>query len=174
MSLGGGPSDDAMSAAIEEARTKGSLVIVAAGNEYRSPVSFPASDPMAIAVSAMGRRGTFPKDSTEAGDISRPYGKDRKNFIAAFSNIGMELDLTGPGVGVLSTVVGGYAPMSGTSMACPAVTGFAAKMLSMPGHRNILSMPRGQARSDAMAQALLQAAKSLGFGPRYEGKGLPL
>jgi len=173
MSLGGGPSDDAMSAAIEEARIKGSLVIVAAGNEYRSQVSFPASDPMAIAVSAMGRRGTFPKDSTEAGDVSRPYGKDRKNFIAAFSNIGMELDLTGPGVGVLSTVVGGYAPMSGTSMACPAVTGFAAKMLSMPGHRNILSMPRGQARSDAMAQALLQAAKSMGFGPRYEGKGLP-
>ena len=174
MSLGGGPLDEAMSAAIEEARAKGTLVIVAAGNEYRSPVSFPASDPMAIAVSAMGRRGTFPKGSTEAGDISRPYGKDRKNFIAAFSNIGPELDLTGPGVGVLSTVSGGYAPMSGTSMACPAVTGFAAKMLSMPGHRNILNMPRDQARSDVMAQALLQAAKSLGFGPRYEGKGLPL
>jgi subtilisin len=174
MSLGGGPSDDAMSAAIEEARAKGCLVIVAAGNEYRSPVSFPAFDPLAIAVSAMGRRGTFPKDSTEAGDIAPPYGKDRNNFIAAFSNIGLELDLTGPGVGVLSTVRGGYAAMSGTSMACPAVTGFAAKMLSMPGHRNILSMPRGQARSDAMAQALLQAAKSLGFGPRYEGKGLPL
>jgi subtilisin len=174
MSLGGGPSDDAMSAAIEEARVKGSLVIVAAGNEYHSPVSFPASDPLAIAVSAMGRKGTFPKDSTEAGDISRPYGKDRKNFIAAFSNIGPELDLTGPGVGVLSTVPGGYAPMSGTSMACPAVTGFVAKMLSTPTHRNILNMPRDQARSDAMAQALLQAAKSLGFGPRYEGKGLPL
>jgi subtilisin len=174
MSLGGGPSDDAMSAAIEEARAKGTLVIVAAGNEYHSPVSFPASDPLAIAVSAMGRKGTFPKDSTEAGDVSRPYGKDRKNFIAAFSNIGPELDLTGPGVGVLSTVPGGYAPMSGTSMACPAVTGFAAKMLSMPGHRNILNMPRDQARSDAIAQALLQAAKSLGFGPRYEGKGLPL
>ena len=174
MSLGGGPLDDAMSAAIEEARSSGTLVIVAAGNEYRSPVSFPASDPLAIAVSAMGRRGTFPKGSTEAGDISRPYGKDRKNFIAAFSNIGPELDLTGPGVGVLSTVRGGYAPMSGTSMACPAVTGFAAKMLSMPGHRNILNMPRDQARSDVMAQALLQAAKSLGFGPRYEGKGLPL
>jgi subtilisin len=170
MSLGGGPSDDA----IEEARAKGTLVIVAAGNEYHSPVSFPASDALAIAVSAMGRKGTFPKDSTEAGDVSRPYGKDRKNFIAAFSNIGPELDLTGPGVGVLSTVPGGYAPMSGTSMACPAVTGFAAKMLSMPGHRNILNMPRDQARSDAIAQALLQAAKSLGFGPRYEGKGLPL
>jgi len=91
-----------------------------------------------------------------------------------FWSIGLELDLTGPGVGVLSTVRGGYAPMSGTSMACSAVTGFAAKIFSMPGHRNILNMRRDQARSDAMAQALLQAAKSLGFGPRYEGKGLPL
>jgi subtilisin len=173
MSLGGGPSDDAMSAAIEEARAKGVLVIVAAGNEYRSPVSFPASDPLAIAVSAMGRKGTFPKDSTESGDIARPYGKERSNFVAAFSNIGMELDLTGPGVGVLSTVPGGYAPMSGTSMACPAVTGFSARMLSMPGQKDILDMPRDQARSDAMAEALLQAARSLGFGSKYEGKGLP-
>lgn len=173
MSLGGGPSDDAMSAAIEEARSKGCAVIVAAGNQNRSPVSFPASDPSAIAVSAMGRIGTFPKDSTEAGDIARPYGKDRNNFIAAFSNIGLELDLMGPGVGVLSTVCGGYAPMSGTSMACPAVTGLAAKIFSTAGYRNILSMPRDQTRSDAMVQAMFQVAKSLGFGPRYEGKGLP-
>lgn len=173
MSLGGGPSDDAMSAAIEEARARGTLVIVAAGNEYRSPVSFPASDPLVMGVSAMGRKGTFPKGSTESGHIARPYGKDRSNFVAAFSNTGVELDLIGPGVGVLSAVPGGYASMSGTSMACPAVTGFAAKMFSMAGHRDLLNMPRDQSRSDAMAGALLQAAKSLGFGPKYEGKGLP-
>jgi len=47
-----------------------------------------------------------------------------------------------------------------------AVTGFAAKMLSMPSHTNILNMPRDQSRSDAMAQALLQAAESLGFVDR--------
>jgi hypothetical protein len=43
-------------------------------------------------------------------------------------------------VGVISTVPDGYAPMSGTSMACPAVTGFAVALLS----RNlaIRSMPR--------------------------------
>jgi subtilisin len=171
MSLGGGEPDEATKSAIEDARAQGSLVIVAAGNEYRSPVSFPASDAMALAVSAMGRKGTFPKNATEAGDVARPYGSDKKNFVAAFSNIGPEMDLTGPGVGILSTVPGGYAPMSGTSMACPAVTGLAAKLLS--AHSDILNMSRDQARSDAMARTLLQAASSLGFGPQYEGQGLP-
>ena len=90
--------------------------------------------------------------------------------MAAFSNIESEIDLTGPGVGILSTVPGGYAPLVGTSMACPAACGMAAKILSaLP---NIVALPRNQARSDAMAHAVLQAAKSLGFGPTYEGQGL--
>jgi subtilisin len=170
MSLGGGRPDEATMAAIEDARSQGSVVIVAAGNDDRSPVSFPASYSLALAISAMGRKGTFPQGTTEAGDVAAPYGKDKKNFVAAFSNIGPEIDLTGPGVGILSTVPGGYAPMSGTSMACPAVTGLAARLLSK--QTKFLNMQRSQARSDAMFQAILQAAKSLGFGPRYEGQGM--
>jgi subtilisin len=171
MSLGGGETDDATRAAIEDARSQGSLVIAAAGNDYRQPVSFPASHSLAIAVSAMGRKGTFPGDSTQTGDVASPYGRDRRNFLAAFSNIGPEIDLTGPGVGILSTVPGGYAAMDGTSMACPAVTGLAARLLWT--RADILGMQRNQARSDAMGQVLLQAAVPLGFGPDYEGQGLP-
>lgn len=171
LSLGGGSVDLATQLAIQEARSRGVLCIAAAGNDARSPVSFPASDAAAIAVSALGRRGTFPKGSVEDGDIASPFGTDRKNFFAAFSNIGPEIDLIGPGVGVLSTVPGGHAPMSGTSMACPAVTGFAARLLSTQA--SILQMPPDQDRADAAEQALLQAAKSLGFGPKFEGKGLP-
>ncbi len=170
MSLGGGEPDAATRSAIEEARSKGVLPIVAAGNEYRSPVSFPASESPAIAVSAMGRKGTFPSGSTETGDIAAPYGSDKNNFIAAFSNVGPEIDLTAPGVGVLSTVPGGYAPMSGTSMACPAATGDAAKILS--GLGLILRMKRNAERSGAMAKALFGAARSLGFEPRFEGQGI--
>jgi subtilisin family serine protease len=97
-----------------------------------------------------------------AGDVASPYGTNKKNFMAAFSNIDSEIDLTGPGVEILSTVPNGYAPLDGTSMA--------AKILSaLP---NIVALPRNQARSDAMARAVLQAAKSLGFGPTYEGQGL--
>jgi subtilisin family serine protease len=171
LSLGGADRDEATSDALAEARARGSLVIVATGNDDRAPVNWPAADPLAIGVSAMGRKGTFPRSSTQAGDVMAPYGSDRNNFIAAFSNVGPQVDLTGPGVGIVSTVPGGYAALDGTSMACPAVTGLAAKLLSVRG--DILNMSRDQARSDAIAQLLLQAARPLGFGPTYEGHGIP-
>lgn len=171
LSLGGGDPDEATTLALQDARRQGTLPIISAGNDYRAPVSFPASDSMAIGVSAMGRKGTFPRGSVEWGDVHAPYGHDRADFIGAFSNIGSEIDLTGPGVGVISTVPGGYATMSGTSMACPAVTGAAAKMLS--SRPDILSMARDQARSDAIAHALLTSAVPRGFGATYEGRGLP-
>jgi subtilisin len=61
--------------------------------------------------------------------------------------------------------------MDGTSMACPSAVGAAAKLLAA-NHQNILAMPRGQSRSDAMAAAVLQAAKPRGFGAVFEGQGL--
>lgn len=173
MSLGGGDPDDATRAAMEDAWAQGSLVIVASGNDDRSPVSFPASfSPPAIAVSAMGRKGTFPAGTTSSDAVASPFGKpDKQNFIASFSNIGPEIDLTCTGVGIISTVPGGYAVMDGTSMATPAVTGFAAKLLAE--QTNILSMPRGPERANAMAQALLKKAAALGFGAKFEGQGFP-
>lgn len=170
LSLAGGPPDDLTRAAIEDARSQGSLVIVAAGNDGRQPVSFPASDSLSIAVSALGVKGTFPRGAAEAAEVMSPYGRNRDHFIAAFSNIGVEIDLTGTGVGVVSTFPGGYLPLSGTSMACPAVTGFAAKLLAT--QPALVAMNREQARSDAIAQMLVGAAKTLGFPAEYEGRGL--
>lgn len=171
LSLGGGSPDDALRSAIADARARGSVAIIAAGNDDRSPVSFPASDALAIAVAAVGRKGTFPGGSESAGDIAAPFGADKRDFVASFSNVGPEIDLAGPGVGVISTVPGGYAIMSGTSMACPAVTGVAARLLAADA--GIMGMPRDQARSDAIAKLLLQSARLLGFGPTFEGCGLP-
>lgn len=171
MSLGGGAADEATKSAIADARAAGSLVIVASGNDGRQPVSFPASDPLSMAVSALGRKGTYPADAVEVGDEMAPSAAtDPKYFIAAFSNVGPEIAFTGPGVGIISTFPGGYAVMDGTSMACPAVTGASARLLA--AQKQILGMPRDSARSDAMAQFLLQAAKALGLGVTFEGRGL--
>lgn len=171
LSLGGGPKDSAIASAIHDARQKGTLVIAAAGNEDRSPVDFPGSDPLCIAVSALGRKGTFPKGAFSEDAVAPPFGSDPANFIAAFSNVGAEINLTAPGVGIISTVPGGYAVMDGTSMASPAATGVAARLLAV--RPNLLNMPRDQARSDAIAAVLLQSARKLGFSPDMEGNGLP-
>ena len=170
MSLGGPDQDEATRSAIVDARAQGTLVICAAGNDGRGPVSYPGAEQPAIAVSAMGRKGTFPADSTHAAEIMAPYGRDAANFVAAFSNVGPEIDLTAPGVAIVSTVPGGYAAWDGTSMACPAVTGAAAALLAR--ERLALRMVRSQARSDEMARLVFAAARTLGFGVKFEGRGM--
>ncbi|MCI0613230.1 S8 family serine peptidase [bacterium] len=171
MSLGGGEVDEATTLAIEDARSRGTAVIVAAGNE-EGDVSFPANLVQSVAVSAFGRLKTFPEDSTDQFNIGTPVGTDPSDFFAAFSNLGEEVDVTGPGVAILSTVpIDQYAVMSGTSMACPAITGFAAKALS--ARADIMQLPRDGNRSAAIVKLILDAAQSLGFGLLYEGKGLP-
>jgi len=170
MSLGGGPQDEATHSAIADARAKGTIVIAATGNDDRGPVSFPGADPLVIAVTALGRKGTFPSGTVEAGDVVAPFGTDKKNYIASFSNVGPEVHLTAPGDGIISTFPGNrYAIMDGTSMASPAAAGAAARVLA---GSPVLSQPRDQARSDAMAEIVLKAAKKLGFAATLEGQGL--
>jgi len=172
MSLGGGSADDATRAAIADARNAGSVVIVAAGNDDRQPVSFPGSDPLSIAISALGRKGTYPSDAVEVGDVMAPFASSDANYyITSFSNVGPEIALTGPGDGIISTFPGGYAVMDGTSMATPAVTGVAARLLAT--RPDLLQMPRDASRSDAIAQFLLKSGKPLGLGVTFEGRGLP-
>lgn len=173
LSLGGDYADDAVHEAIKVAYDKGTVCIIAAGNGFRAPVAFPAAWPEASAVSAAGDQTTFPPDSLEILDIVPPPAKtDKDVFIAAFSNVGSEIDFTGPGVGIVSTMPGGaYGVMSGTSMACPAVAGVLAALLSnAPG---VYGMPRDRARSIAIQGLATLAAKPLGFDREFEGLGLP-
>jgi subtilisin len=169
LSVGGPAPDPVLKAAVESARQGGSVCIVAAGNGDRAAVSYPAAEEAAIAVSGMGRKGTFPTSAAANDEVAKPYGTDKKDFVAEFSDVGPEIDLTAPGVGIMSTFPGGYAEISGTSMACPAAVGAAARAIA---GTPVVKMKRDAARSDAIVKALLATAKPLGFGPAFEGHGL--
>jgi subtilisin len=153
---------------IEIARDQGVVCLAAAGNDYRGPVSYPARYPTVLAVSAFGRSGTWPAGAAQALEASAPCGDDPRDFIAAFSNAGREINLTAPGLGIVSTSPQGYAVMDGTSMACPLATGALARLLGR--HPEILSMERTRQRADAIAR-LASSAQLLGFGSTFEGTG---
>ena len=169
LSLGGGAPDPIVRAAIEEAQAAGLVVVAAAGNDGRGPVAFPADLPDVVAVSALGRTGTFPPSAGGAAERRGPYGRDGADFIAGFSNIG-GIDVTAPGVAIVSTVPGGYLDLDGTSMACPFVTGILARILS--GNRRFRTQRRSPERAAALLAVLHRRARSLGFPSALEGDGL--
>ncbi len=117
-----------------------------------------------------GAQGHLPASSAEADDIAAPYGSDKADFIASFSNVGPETDLTGPGVGIMSTFPGGYAEISGTSMACPRSHGSGC---SGPC---LLGRPEDQAGLRPFSRHRhwpCGVRPLLGFQPTFEGHGLP-
>lgn len=169
LSLGGGPSDPTTSEAIKAARALGVVCIIAAGNDGGA-VAWPARHPLAMSVSALGYRGLWPEGAMQAQTVTEPLGKEH-SYIADFSNTGPEIDLTGPGVGVISCIPRDrYGVMDGTSMACPAVTGAVARRLAADAR--VLAMPRDAERADAIVRLALQAAKDMGLPPLSQGAGL--
>lgn len=163
-----------VSAVIKHASDNGVLCVAAAGNDFGKSVTFPARHPDCLAISACGHLDGLPTDAYDHWTVSSYRGASKKVFFGRFSNCGIDgtsVDYIAPGAGVVSTVPGdAYAPMSGTSMACPAAVGALARLLS--AEPSVLSMPPDRMRHDRFKALAKQAAGSLGFDTEREGKGL--
>jgi subtilisin family serine protease len=118
-SWGGGPYSETLDEAIDYADSQGVILVASAGNDYSSYPTYPANYGPMIAVAA-----------TDSND-NKP----------AFSNYGNWVDIAAPGVDILSLRSSLAAPsygtpyddytliLSGTSMACPHVSGACALLI---------------------------------------------
>ncbi len=111
LSLGGPGRSLVVQDAVEYALAQGVSVVVSSGNSRQDgdPVMYPAAQAGVVAVGASERSG----------------------LVAPYSSTGSHVAVTAPGTDVLSSVPGGWALSSGTSMAAPHVSAVVAAMLAV-------------------------------------------
>ena len=140
LSLGGSSGSATLHNAVQYANNNGVLVVSSAGNDgpCTDCVGYPAAYNEVVAVSAT----------------------DSSDSLASFSSAGPEIELAAPGVNVYSTEIGGYDTKSGTSMACPHVSGVGAQL-----------MANGYTNTEAR-QRLQETAEDIGLSANAQGYGL--
>jgi subtilisin family serine protease len=139
MSIGGaGPCPAAMQEALDLAYAAGVLSVAAAGNS--------------------GAAFNLPNNPADCDHTLAVAATDEADRAADFSNYGPYVDVSAPGVDVLSTVIDpkkkthGYAMLSGTSMAAPMVSGLAA----------LLAAKHPDWTPDQLAARILSTSRDLG------------
>ncbi|WP_411345479.1 S8 family peptidase [Paenibacillus sp. WLX1005] len=150
MSLGGPEDVPDMHKAIQEAVDNNILVVCAAGNEGDAN---PDTD-------EYGYPGYY-NEVISVGSVNLA------RQTSSFSNTNKEVDLVAPGEDIQSTYLnGGYATLSGTSMATPHVSGALAliKNIANAEFERLLSEPELYAQ-------LVRRTIPLGYPARSEGNG---
>jgi len=156
------PSRDIVARALDAAAAAGVVPVIAAGNDYSEygagSVSSPANAAGAIAVGAVDIGGT---------PVQRVH--------ASFSSVGpttmslrLKPDVAAPGVDVLSSVPGGWAYSSGTSMASPHVAGAAALLVQRHPEWTVAQVKSALVQSGV--DGVTENGKAL--DPRFQGGGV--
>ena len=150
LSLGCREDHDFLHYAIQKAHEEGIIIVAAAGN-IPGRVLYPACYEETIAVSAV----------------------DSDNRCASFSGFGKTIDVTAPGVDILSTFTDGtYAVMDGTSISAAYVTGVVALVLSTPVVDVYDINGNGLWDPDEIKRKVLDSTETLGLSPEKQGRGL--
>ncbi|GAA0197041.1 S8 family peptidase [Haladaptatus pallidirubidus] len=141
LSLGSDSSSQTLKDACQYAQNKGVLLVAAAGNSgpCTDCVGYPAANSSVMAVSSA----------------------NKNDGLSSFSSQGSEVEIAAPGSNIYSTYVGGtYSTLSGTSMACPHVSGAAGQLMAN-GYTN-----------DEARQQLKSTAEDIGLSTNESGAGL--
>jgi subtilisin family serine protease len=157
---------------LEELTLEG-IGCIAAGGNSGGAVMYPASSPYTLAIGAVGRLNEFPNNAWDATTVLPSMIAADGIFLPSFSCSGPEVAVCAPGVAIVSTVPGGFEPLSGTSVATPHVTGLAALLL---GHHPVFQGPlraRNQLRVATLFNMIRRLCTPYGFGAQRAGAGLP-
>jgi hypothetical protein len=157
---------------IAAAKQQGVGIIAAAGNSAGA-VLFPACSPHILAVGAIGQIGGYPEDSPQALQAAAAVPVAGGLFVPPFSCRGPELDLSAPGVAIITCQSpDGYAICDGTSLAAAHVTALAALILAHHSDFRGSFARRDFQRVERLFQILKDTAQSIGH-PWQTGAGLP-
>jgi serine protease len=150
---GGGPDSETKKTAVEFARANGALIVAAAGNNFGSPIEFPAAY------------------SATHDNVVAVGAVDRRKALADFCNVGPELNIVAPGVDIISTLPNYFVTlnaegkqtkfdrMEGTSQATPYVAAIAALIWAQQ-----LALSASQVRRKLLGSAVALPGANTGSG----------